>query len=287
MPFAQSGNARIWYDTAGDGEPVVLVHGGLLEAMDAHRFWIAPGIYQALAHAGFRALVYDRRYGGGKSPAPIDRHSWDTEADDLVTVLSAAGPEQVHIVAGSNGVSVAVRFAKRFPERVRSLALCWPTAPDNALLHAKFRQARSLIATHGPDAYVTSIRTCRTASGPPPLLAHLLGQEDDVVEVFRVMSGEQATSILDSMEADLLAGGVLRGVSRSDLARLGVPTLVIPTDPEDPFHTRAVAERLVRLTPDAILAAGTPVSPAPTFPPHLPAITRRVVAHLHAPDNCR
>lgn len=45
MPFAQSGNARIWYDTAGDGEPVVLVHGGLLEAMDAHRFWIAPGIY--------------------------------------------------------------------------------------------------------------------------------------------------------------------------------------------------------------------------------------------------
>ncbi len=40
--------------------PVVLIHGGLGEAMDANRFWIRPGVLEGLRAAGFDVTAPDR-----------------------------------------------------------------------------------------------------------------------------------------------------------------------------------------------------------------------------------
>jgi pimeloyl-ACP methyl ester carboxylesterase len=99
---------------------VLLVHGGLWEAMNAEWFWVRPGIVAALRGRGLAVLAPDRL----ARPS-----SWDEDAAHLATALPA-GP--VVLVAGSNGCSAAVRLAVTHPESVRALLLAWPATAGNA-----------------------------------------------------------------------------------------------------------------------------------------------------------
>jgi hypothetical protein len=104
--------------------PVVLVHGGLAEEMDADRFWGRSGITAGLRAAGFAVTAPDR------DTAPP---SWTAAAAELAGHVAELGP-RASIVAGSNGVSVAVRLAVDAPHLVGRLALLWPaTAGDPAV----------------------------------------------------------------------------------------------------------------------------------------------------------
>ena len=68
----------------------------------------------------------------------------------------------------------------------------------------------------------------------------------------------------------LLAGETVRGVIDAELATLSVPVAVMPSEPENSFHQRSTAERLVSLIPRSILIEpGFPESPRPTSRPTL------------------
>ncbi|WP_329002980.1 hypothetical protein OHA18_07155 [Kribbella sp. NBC_00709] len=99
-----------------------LVHGGLWEAMDAEAFWGTPGITAGLASYGVEVLAPDRpQYAGG----------WDLEVAALGEQLAKrAGP--LGIVGASNGCTVAVLLALKFPELVDRLLLAWPATGDDA-----------------------------------------------------------------------------------------------------------------------------------------------------------
>lgn len=98
--------------------PVLLVHGGLGEDIDAERFWDRPGIAAGLRVAGFAVIAPDR------DTAPASRSIAARDAARHLTTPAS-------VVAGSNGVSVAVRLAVEFPQLVDRLMLLWPaTAGD-------------------------------------------------------------------------------------------------------------------------------------------------------------
>lgn len=101
--------------------PVVLVHGGLAEAMDADTFWVRPGMVAALARRGHDVRAPDR------NTTPT---SWRRAAEDAAKDL----PRRSTVVAGSNGCSVALRLALDRPDLVDRLVLLWPaTAGDPAV----------------------------------------------------------------------------------------------------------------------------------------------------------
>lgn len=98
--------------------PVLLVHGGLGDDMGAERFWERPGIAPGLRAAGFTVIAPDR----DTTPA-----SWSNAARDMARHLITSAS----VIAGSSGVSVAVRVALEFPQLVDRLVLLWPaTAGD-------------------------------------------------------------------------------------------------------------------------------------------------------------
>ncbi|MGZ0151283.1 alpha/beta fold hydrolase [Kribbella sp. WER1] len=107
---------------------VLLVHGGLWDAMDADAFWDTPGITAALTAAldpdgsgQVEVLAPDR---------PPRAAGWDQEAAALGEHLAKrSGP--VRIVGASNGCTAAVLLAARFPERVDRLLLAWPATGDD------------------------------------------------------------------------------------------------------------------------------------------------------------
>lgn len=93
---------------------VVLIHGGLWEAMDADEFWGRTGVVRGLERRGLAVDAPDRR-----QLAP----DWRSEVRHLVDRLPD-GP--VVVIAGSNGCTAAVRLAEAHPGVVERLVLAWP-----------------------------------------------------------------------------------------------------------------------------------------------------------------
>ena len=96
---------------------VLLVHGGLWDAMDAEAFWRTTGIVKGLTSV--RTGRCSRPTGRGEPSG------WDVELAALGELL-ANRDEPVTIVGASNGCTVAVLLALTFPDLVDRLVLAWP-----------------------------------------------------------------------------------------------------------------------------------------------------------------
>jgi pimeloyl-ACP methyl ester carboxylesterase len=267
MPYVTNGDADIWYEDYGQGETVLLIHGGLFDHMNGELFWVRPGIVRDLVDAGYRVLIPDRRYCGGQTTAPFDVDTWYTEAGDMARVLRAADVPQAHIVAGSNGCSVAVRLVLDAPQRARSLVLCWPTSPDNAALREVFEQMATEIERLGTVEYVNRLRGSGVRAMEEefthfPWSIALL-QDERLARTFRELPTDVAATIVRRTADEILSDGLLRGVSEEEVASLGsfgFPSVVIPPDPEDRVHTLAVATTLAGHIPGVGLSRGFPTS---------------------------
>ncbi|HEY7135591.1 MAG TPA: alpha/beta fold hydrolase [Acidimicrobiia bacterium] len=117
--FASFDGTGIAFTTAGDGPPVLLLHGF---ASDHVGNWVAPGVFDALA-ASHHVVALDAR-GHGRSDKPHDPAAYKDEAmaRDAAALLDHLGIGHVDVVGYSMGAIVAVRLAPREP-RVRSLVL--------------------------------------------------------------------------------------------------------------------------------------------------------------------
>lgn len=108
---AEVNGARLYYEEAGTGEPLVLVHGFSLDT----RMW--EGQFDAFA-GRYWVIRYDLR-GFGRSAVPAGepyRH-----VDDLSSLLDYLNVERAHLVGLSLGGGVVVDFALTYPAAVRSL----------------------------------------------------------------------------------------------------------------------------------------------------------------------
>lgn len=114
--FVDVEGSRLNYEIAGSGPPVVLLHGGWLDM----RQW--DDQVEALARE-HQVIRYDAR-GYGRSPLGSVPYS---HSADLAALLRELAVERPHLVALSNGASIAVEFAIWSPSSVRSLVVgCAP-----------------------------------------------------------------------------------------------------------------------------------------------------------------
>ena len=115
MPIAKNG---LWYERSGSGDPVVLLHAGVVDA----RIW-APVV--PLLAPRFDVVAYDQRAYGRSS-------SWDgpySLADDLFGVMDEVGFASAALVGLSRGGRVALDAVLERPERVTRLALVASALP--------------------------------------------------------------------------------------------------------------------------------------------------------------
>ncbi len=111
--FAEVNGTRLYYERAGAGNPLVLLHGFTLDT----RMW--DDQFEPFAqHAD--VIRYDLR-GFGKSALPTELPY--NHADDLNALLNSLEIVQADVVGLSKGGAVAADFALDHPDRVRSLIL--------------------------------------------------------------------------------------------------------------------------------------------------------------------
>ncbi len=114
--YAEVNGTRLYYEMAGAGEPIVMVHGFGWDTRD----WDYQ--FAELAQ-DYRVVRYDLR-GFGKSDMPTDQPY--AHADDLKALLEYLGIESAHVFGHSFGGELAINFALAYPEAVRSLVLIEP-----------------------------------------------------------------------------------------------------------------------------------------------------------------
>jgi pimeloyl-ACP methyl ester carboxylesterase len=121
MPRFLSEDVEIAYDTAGTGEPVLLIHGF---ASTARVNWVDTGWVKTLADAGFKAVTFDNR-GHGASGKLYDPQAYGatTMAEDARRLLDHLGIEKAHVMGYSMGARIAAVLAVAHPGRVRGLVL--------------------------------------------------------------------------------------------------------------------------------------------------------------------
>lgn len=211
METAMINGAEIEYDVAGDGEPVLFLHGVLLG--DSFLPVLAePGV--ADSH---RCITWHRRGYAGSRPGP-GPDSIAEAAADARALLEHLGVERAHIVGHSYGGCVALQLALDAPAVVHSVALV-----EAALLvgpdEQRYRDALAgNVAAFNPDdaeAFVDEFIGARWPDYRPVL--------------DRALPGAFAQAVVD---AGTVFKGELPGLGRwsfseADARRIGQPTLSI------------------------------------------------------------
>ena len=127
--------AELYYEVGGEGQPLVLLHDGLLD----RRVW--DGQFVAFARL-YRTVRYDRR-GYGNSSAPDRPFS---EVSDLHQLLGHLGINEAYLLGMSNGGKVALEFALDHPGMVAALVLVGPNLGGYRLSEEKQQRVSEILA---------------------------------------------------------------------------------------------------------------------------------------------
>jgi 3-oxoadipate enol-lactonase len=113
--FFETGTAKLYYEKAGSGRPVVMIHGGLLNAS----MW--DDQFEEFARR-YRVIRYDAR-GHGRSTSEPDTFS---HHEDLRALVEGFALEKPVIIGLSMGGYVAIDFALEYPDLPGALVLVSP-----------------------------------------------------------------------------------------------------------------------------------------------------------------
>lgn len=125
--FVDVDGGKLYYESTGDGQPVVLIHGFTLD----RRMW--DNEFNALS-GDFRVIRYDLR-GHGKSSG-ISK-SFD-HVSDLAALLDNLSVTKMQLIGLSLGGEIACDFSIAYPERVQAAVMIDPyySLPDSYSVEA-------------------------------------------------------------------------------------------------------------------------------------------------------
>ena len=244
----QSSGVTLAGEEAGEGTPVVLLHG-----LTATRRYVVMGS-RALERSGHRVVAYDARGHGASGPAPDpDAYDYDDLVEDLRAVLDDRGIDRAVLAGASMGAHTAVRFALDAPERVAGLVIATPAfdpEEDRDAGLARWDALSEGLRTGGVDGFVE-------AYGDPQVPEQWHDTIDRVLRQ-RLAAHEHPDAVADALSA------VPRSrpfESWDDLAAIEAPTVVVASrDEADPGHPYAVGEAYAERIPGAKLRSEEPGS---------------------------
>jgi pimeloyl-ACP methyl ester carboxylesterase len=237
-----SGGVQLSGEEAGEGVPVVLLHG-----LTATRRYVVMGS-RNLERDGHRVIAYDARGHGRSAPAPS--YGYPELAGDLLAVLDACRIDRAVLAGASMGAHTIMRFALDHPERAAALVLVTPafdpeTHPSglgrwDALSHGlQEGGVEGFVAAYGeprvPEQWRETVRT-------------VLRQ--------RLSAHEHPSAVADALAAVPRSAAF---EAWDDLRTLDLPVTVVPSrDEADPEHPYAAGERYAATIPGARLVSEEP-----------------------------
>ena len=117
MPHASVNGVSLYYETAGEGAPVIFSHefGGDYRAWEPQlRFFARYYRCTAYSHRGFPP---------SSAPERLEDYSQDLLIEDLRGLVRELGVKRAHFVGCSMGAQTVLMFACRYPELCQSIVV--------------------------------------------------------------------------------------------------------------------------------------------------------------------
>src|SRR5271157_474019 len=117
MPKVEVNGFDLYYETYGEGFPLVLIMG-----LGANLDWWTPEFLDPLSKK-FQVIEFDNR-GTGRSGDPGEVYTLQTLAGDVIGLMDVLEIQKAHILGISMGGMIAQEVVLNYPERVEKLVLC-------------------------------------------------------------------------------------------------------------------------------------------------------------------
>jgi pimeloyl-ACP methyl ester carboxylesterase len=105
--FNSFDKTKLYYEVKGSGEPVILVHGFIVNGQS----WKRTALYSDLVNAGYKVILLDQR-GNGRSDKPHDSTAYenDAEAKDIIELSKQLKLKNYSAVGYSRGSIIVSRL---------------------------------------------------------------------------------------------------------------------------------------------------------------------------------
>lgn len=242
MAYVDDRGVSLWYEVTGSGRPIVLSGGfGLL-----HNQWDAV---RPLLAEHFQVIDWNYRGAGRSDRAwPGGAYTQDRWVDDLEAVLNAIGAQDVVLWGTSTGSPISIRYAARYPGRVKAL-ITYPMFKADPGFRSAFDGFTKIGETFGYEALAALTSWIGVAE------EHLFQPEWGRLAKWEAECFRRNFSI-ESLGATMAI--VAGNDFTSELAKIRVPTLVLMGESGNLGYrvpgNRALADEFLRHVPHAQLA---------------------------------
>lgn len=214
--YVDANGVRTYYEVHGEGEPLLLMHGGLCT--------IETFFGQTPELAKHCRVILPERRGHGRTADVEGPITYELMAADTIAFMEALGVESAHLVGYSDGANVGMLVAMSRPELVRKLV----SISGNFDCAGYTEEGRAYVETMQPETFVPMLSDLYKKTSP------------DGPEHWPVVFEKVRRMFLNEPK-----------IAPAELAAIKVPTLVMAAD-RDMFtleHTLA----LFRAVPNAKL----------------------------------
>ncbi len=244
------------FSIEGEGEPLILIHG-IGANRSIWRFMLP------VLREHFKVICYDLR-SHGDAPLTDCNYGLNELVDDLERVRQCCAVEKAHLVGHSLGGMIAPVYARRYPDRVLSLALLSTAAGRSESDRSKVWQVVHAMERDGIADVLKTLTdrwfTDRFIEKHPDIVETRLQQVMDTdaanfLNVFRIYAGTEMMPWLHEITAPSLVltgendGGCSPRLNQKIAERLVDAQLVILTNYKHSILLEAgeeVAEKIVR-----------------------------------------
>lgn len=238
-----SDGVRLYYETVGEGEPIVFVH----EFAGNCRSWESQVRHFSRQ---YQCVVYNARgYPPSEVPEEVSAYSQAQAVRDIASVMDALGLDKAHIVGLSMGGFATLHFGLTFPERALSLTVAgvgYGAEPEKRI---QFRHEAEVCAAALLDMGMEAFADQYT-KGP----TRIPFKRDDPVgfaEFLRLMKTHSAKGSANTQLGVQRERPSLYEL-QSELSRMTVPALILNGDEDWPCLAPGLM--LKRTIPSAALS---------------------------------
>jgi len=239
MPTISVNNITVHYVEAGQGSPVLLLHG----LGGSHEMWLP--ILPELAQS-YRVIAADHR-GHGASDKPRGQYTIRLFAHDWLALMEALKLNRAHLLGLSMGGAIAMRLAVEAPHRVRSLILIDTWAYPHPEFLAMLRQRLEKLAAGDPAAYAEA--AIPQVYSPRFIQANPQAMADYRARVARANPDSLRSAIGACMSHDM--HGALRRIQAPTLVIVGSDDRLVP-----PSHSEYLQRAIPRASLKVIEGSG-------------------------------
>jgi pimeloyl-ACP methyl ester carboxylesterase len=239
--FHGADGTRLAYHRAGEGDPLVCLPGGPMQA--------SAYLGDLGGLSAHRSLVLLDLRGTGESAVPADPASYrcDRLVDDVEALRAHLGRDRVDLLGHSAGGALAVLYATRHPDRIGRLALVTPSprAVGLEVTDSDRRQVAELRRGEAwfPDAFAAFERIWSgdaAAADWAAIAPFTYGRWDAVSQAHLAQEPGQRNA--DAAAAYYSAGALAPQATRSALARLRARVLLVAGEYDVALPPRCAAE---------------------------------------------